>query len=71
MYKALVPVNDKLNDNWAVAKNYENIIDCLWRKNKTNIDINQMLELCDKAIEGFALSNALNTLFVTMDNIAK
>lgn len=71
VYKALTDVNEKLHDNWAVAKNYDNIIDCLWKKDKTNIDTSKMLEFCDKAIEGFAISNSLNTLFVTMDSIAK
>lgn len=71
VYKALTTVNEKLNDNWARAKNYENIVDCLWKKQKTAVDLNQVIDACDKAIEGFAMSNALNTLFVTMDSIAK
>ena len=27
-FEELIKINDKLNDNWAMAKNYENIIEC-------------------------------------------
>ena len=71
IYYELTEVNEKLNDSWAVAKNYENILDCMWLKNKHNINITNALEVSEKAIEGFAISNSLNTLFVVLDKIAK
>ena len=60
-----------MEDYWAVAKTYENIIECLWRKDKAQINVNEMLEICDKAIDGFADSNNINTLFGTMETIAQ
>ena len=71
VYLDLTEVNEKLNDSWAVAKNYENILDCMWLRDKQNIDINKALNVSEKAIEGFAISNSLNTLFVVLDKIAK
>ena len=36
-YQKLIPVNEKMNDNWGVAKNYENIIVCLFEIKGTKI----------------------------------
>ena len=64
-------MNSKLNDNWAVAKNYENIIDCQFLRDKDSMKVEQVLQLCDLAIELFAIENALNNIFVVMDKLAK
>lgn len=71
VYLALLDVYEEMRDSWAVAKTYENIVECLWLKFREGIDVKSMLEICDKAIEGFASANGLNTLFVTMENIAR
>jgi hypothetical protein len=70
VYKMLIPVNEKMNDNWAVAKNYENIIICLFEKDKENISLDELFEYSEKAIDNFVIENSQNTLYMTLEKIA-
>ena len=68
--KLLIEINQKMDDEWAIAKNYETMIDCLWRRDKEHINIAEILDICDKAVDGFAEANSLNMLLTTMESIA-
>jgi hypothetical protein len=71
VYEQLVTVNKKLNDNWATAKNYENIIDCQFLRDKNSLSAEKVLQLCDTAIDMYAMENSLNSIFTVMDKLAK
>lgn len=71
IYLDLIPVNEKLNDNWAVAKNYENIINCLYLEKQEDVSLEQIFKYTDLAIDQFAMENSQNTLYMTLETIAK
>lgn len=71
VYLDLVPVNKKLNDNWAVAKNYENVINCLFLDKQENISTDEIFKYTELAIDQFAMENSQNTLYMSLENIAK
>jgi len=71
VYEQLIKVNTKLNDNWAVAKNYEGIIESQMLRDKNSLNVERVLQLCDTAIDLFAMENSLNTIFQLMDKVAK
>lgn len=71
VFEKLVTVNKQMGDNWAVARAYENIIDCQFLKSKEKFEVEKLISLCDLAVDNFAMGNSMNTLYNLMDKIGK
>lgn len=69
VYQQLIPVNEKLNDNFQISKCYENIINCRFLLKKENFDIEKAFQLFDLCSDYFALENVMHNFYILLEKI--